>query len=105
MNNKALSMLSIAAKAGKVSSGAFMSEKSIQQQLACLVIIAADASKNTLKKFTDKCKYYEIPYVVMSDGETLGRLIGKQSRMVLTINDESLANQITARCDSKDMEV
>ena len=62
--NRALSMLSIAAKAGKVQSGGFLTEKAIQEGVAYFVIIAEDASGNTQKKFMDKCKYYEIPYTI-----------------------------------------
>ena len=47
--NKALTMLSIATKAGKVVSGGFMTEKAIQEGIAYLVIISEDASNNTKK--------------------------------------------------------
>ena len=47
--NRALSMLSIAAKAGKVQSGGFLTEKAIQEGVAYFVIIAEDASGNTQK--------------------------------------------------------
>ena len=75
--NRALSMLSIAAKAGKVQSGGFLTEKAIQEGVAYFVIIAEDASGNTQKKFMDKCKYYEIPYTIAFDSTTLGRQIEK----------------------------
>ena len=68
--NRALSMLSIAAKAGKVQSGGFLTEKAIQEGVAYFVIIAEDASGNTQKKFMDKCKYYEIPYTIAFDSTT-----------------------------------
>ena len=51
--NRALSMLSIAAKAGKVQSGGFLTEKAIQEGVAYFVIMAEDASGNTQKKFMD----------------------------------------------------
>ena len=49
--NRALSMLSIAAKAGKVQSGGFLTENAIQEGVAYLVIVAENASQNTQKKF------------------------------------------------------
>ena len=88
--NRALSMLSIAAKAGKVQSGGFLTEKAIQEGVAYFVIIAEDASGNTQKKFMDKCKYYEIPYT---------RQIGKQERTVLAVTDAGLAKQISDKLD------
>ena len=93
--NRALSMLSIAAKAGKVQSGGFLTEKAIQEGVAYFVIIAEDASGNTQKKFMDKCKYYEIPYTIAFDSTTLGRQIGKQERTVLAVTDAGLAKQIS----------
>lgn len=105
-NNRVLSLLSIAAKAGKVVSGGFMSERAIQDGSAYLVLIAENASDNTRKKFTDKCTYYHIPYRIFSDSDTLGNRIGKQSRTTVTVTDAGLAEQITNRLDSsKDMEV
>lgn len=105
-HNKALSMLSIAAKAGKVVSGGFMSEKAVQEGKAFLVIISSDASGNTRKKFIDKCTYYGVPYVVFGDSLQLGRQIGKQSRTTVTVTDSGLAKQILGRIDSSnDMEV
>ena len=70
--NRALSMLSIAAKAGKVQSGGFLTEKAIQEGVAYFVIIAEDASGNTQKKFMDKCKYYEIPYTIAQTDRKTG---------------------------------
>lgn len=99
VNNKALSMLSIAAKAGKVVSGGFMTERALQEGSAYLVIIASDASANTQKKFTDKSKYYKVPSVVAFDSDTLGGQIGKQDRTTVAITDEGLAKQILIKLD------
>ena len=49
--NRALSMISLAAKAGKTKSGEFMTEKEVKEGRAHLVIVADDASDNTKKKF------------------------------------------------------
>lgn len=109
MNNderKALSLLSLAAKAGRIVSGGFMTERAILEGAAMLVIIAADASGNTRKKFTNKCEYYNVPYIIFNDSDTLGRQIGKQSRTTLAVTDQGFANQIKAKLMSNDdMEV
>lgn len=97
--NKALSMISIAAKAGKVVSGGFLCEKAVQEGSACLIIIAENAAKNTTKKFRDKCTYYEVPYVIFGDSNVLGNRIGKESRMTLAITDMGLAKQIANKLD------
>lgn len=104
--NKALAMISIAAKAGKVVSGGFLCEKAIQEGNAYLIIIAENAAKNTRKKFTDKCTYYKVPYVIFGDSNVLGNRIGKESRMTLALTDMGLAKQVANKLDvSMSMEV
>ena len=44
--NRALSMISLATKAGKTKSGEFMTEKEVKEGRAHLVIVADDASGN-----------------------------------------------------------
>ena len=53
-------MLGMAAKAGKVASGEFMTENAVKSGEAALVIVAEDASDNTKKKFNNMCEYYKI---------------------------------------------
>ena len=48
--NRALSMISLATKAGKTKSGEFMTEKEVKEGRAHLVIVADDASDNTFLK-------------------------------------------------------
>ena len=50
-NDKVLSYLGLATKAGKIQSGEFSTEKSVKCGKAALVIVAEDASDNTKKKF------------------------------------------------------
>ena len=47
--NKTLSMLGLARRAGKVVSGEFSVEKAVKSGKAYLVIVAEDASDNTIK--------------------------------------------------------
>ena len=52
--SKALSMIGLATKAGKVASGEFMYRKGSEiRQEPYLVIVAGDASENTKKKFRE----------------------------------------------------
>ena len=60
--NRALSMISLATKAGKTKSGEFMTEKEVKEGRAHLVIVADDASDNTKKKFKNMCDFYEVPF-------------------------------------------
>ena len=51
--NKALSMIGLATKAGKVASGEFCTEKEVKSKRACLVIVADDASDNTKEEISE----------------------------------------------------
>ena len=102
IEKKTLSMLSISAKAGKIVSGGFLTEKSIQEGTAHLVIIASNASDNTKKKFINKSKYYHVPYCIFSNSDSLGRSIGKEARTTIAINDEGLARAVLSNIGNED---
>jgi len=92
--NKAMALIGLAQKAGKVASGEFSSEKAVKEGKAKLVIVAEDASDNTKKKFNNMCTYYEVPYFLLGDKIQLGNAIGKEFRASLAIVDENLAKAI-----------
>lgn len=94
MNNKVLSMLGIATRAGKVVSGEFLVEKSIKRRKAKLVIVATDASDNTKKLFTDKTTFYGVKIYIYSNKENLGISIGKGARASVAVEDSNFANVI-----------
>ena len=93
-NDKVLSTLSIAAKAGKIISGEMSVEKAVKIGNAMVVIIADDASPRTKKRFTEMCTYYDVPIYFYSNKESLGHYIGKEFRASLCVVDEGLANSI-----------
>ena len=94
MYNKILSMIGIAMKAGKIASGEFSTEKAIKNNKAFLVIISEDASKNTKKKFTNSCTFYNVPILFVSTKEELGSAIGKEQRSSMALLDEGFAKAI-----------
>ena len=89
-----LQLLGLAQKAGAVKSGEFMTENTIKEGKSHLCIVAADASDNTRKQFSDMCSYYDVPYLEYSDKENLGHAIGKEFRASLCVTNEKLAQQI-----------
>lgn len=99
MQDKVLSMLGLAERAGKVVSGEFSVEKAVKAQKASVVIVAQDASNNTSKKFSDKCKFYNIPIRFYGTKESLGAAIGKDQRSAAAILDEGFANTILKRLE------
>ncbi|MCR5419431.1 MAG: ribosomal L7Ae/L30e/S12e/Gadd45 family protein [Lachnospiraceae bacterium] len=92
--DKVLQMLGMAARAGAVKSGEFMTEASIKDGTACLVVLASDSSDNTKKQFISSCDYYNIPLKIYSDKISLGHCIGKEFRASVSVTDEGLANKI-----------
>jgi len=100
--NKALSMLGIATKAGKTVTGEFSTEKSVKEGKAHLVVVAADASDNTKKKFQNMCNYYHVAFKVFSDKISLGNACGKEFRASLAVTDAGLAKTIEKHIDSYD---
>ena len=94
MQDKVLSLLSLATKAGKTVSGEFMTENEIKSEKAKLVIIASDCSDNTKKKFEDMCAYRNIKIVHYANKEELGKYIGKEFRACVPVLDEGFAASI-----------
>lgn len=99
-NNKILSLVGLATKAGKTVSGEFSTEKSVKTGKSFLVLVAEDASENTKKKFRNMCSFYEIPLYFLSDKEELGRAMGKEFRASLAVQDENFANAMKKALDA-----
>ncbi len=99
-----LSMLGIAAKAGKVSSGSFLTEHAVKSGGAHLVIVAENASENTKKKFRNMCEFYKTKLAVYGSMEQLGRSIGRKDRAMLALTGEGLAKAVESRLLQKSTE-
>lgn len=93
-NDKAIQVMSMAAKAGKVASGEFSVEKAVKEGKAHLVIISEEASNNTVKKFSNMCYFYKVPMYMYGTKESLGHNIGREARASVAILDEGFANSI-----------
>ena len=91
---KVLNYLGLARKAGKLSPGGFMTEKTVKGKRACLVLVSEEASENTKKDFRSMCEYYKVPMYIFGEKEALGRAIGKESCTSLALTDEGFAGQI-----------
>ena len=98
--NKALSLISLATKAGKTASGEFCTEKEVKTGKAALVIVADDASDNTKQKFKNMCEFYEVPIYFYGDKDTLGHAMGKEFRASLAVTDPGFAKGIIKHLDA-----
>lgn len=101
-NNKILSLIGLATKAGKTVCGEFSTEKSVKTGRGFLVLVADDASDNTKKKFRSMCEYYQVPVYFLSDKEALGKACGKEFRASLAVQDENFAKAIVKQLENVD---
>ena len=96
--DKVLSMIGLAKRAGKITSGAPLCEKAMKTKKSKLIIIATDISQNGKKSITDACKYNEIKYIEYSNKESLANAIGVDGfRTVGSVNDKSFADAILVK--------
>ena len=100
-SSKALSLVSLATKAGKTASGEFCTEKEVKTGMAELVIVAEDASANTKKKFKNMCDFYEVPIYFYGDKDTLGHAMGKEFRATLAVTDAGFAKGIVKHLETE----
>lgn len=94
IEKKVISYLGLAAKAGKIASGEFSTEKAVKAGKAKMVFVAEDASENTKKMFRNMCTYYKVPIYFFGEKEQLGHGIGKKFRASLALLDSGLAGAI-----------
>ena len=99
--NKILSLIGMATKAGKTASGEFCTEKEVKSGNAALVIVADDASDNTKKKFKNMCDFYNVPIYFYQDKDTLGHAMGKEFRASLAVTDAGFAKGIRKQLDTE----
>ena len=71
--DKALGMIGLATKAGKIASGEFMTENAVKSGMASLVIVSAEASDNTKKKFRN---------IIMCRLKNVGRNMNSEKQQV-----------------------
>lgn len=94
MKIKIPTTVSLAKRAGKVSSGEDAVKESIRGGSAALVILAQDAGANTTKSITDSCAYYNVKCLSFGTKEELGHAIGNSFNAVIAIRDAGFAKSI-----------
>lgn len=99
--NKAASLLGLAAKAGRIVSGEFSTEKAVKEHKATLVIVAEDASDNTKKMFRNMCDFYKVPFSIWGTKEQIGQAIGKQYRASAALTDHGFCDAFLKQINEK----
>ncbi|WP_186577432.1 YlxQ family RNA-binding protein [Aquibacillus kalidii] len=99
MSKDYLNMLGLAFRARKCTLGEELIVREIQKQQAKLVLLASDTGPNTRKKIIDKCSYYNVPYRIVDDRDTISQAMGKSGRVAISILDDGFAKKITSLLD------
>jgi ribosomal protein L7Ae-like RNA K-turn-binding protein len=92
--DKIISMLGLAQKAGKIVSGELSVEKAVKSGNAKLLIIATDCSESTKKGYRDMAAYYNVEIYEIFSKDQLGHCIGKMYRAALALTDNGFSNTV-----------
>jgi len=97
--NKALSLLGLAKKAGRVAVGGEAVSGALYQSSARLILTSSDAAKNTLRRLSnyETVKHIHLPY----DKEELGAALGFRSCAIVAICDAGFAKAFISAYDKQ----
>ncbi|MBP3396637.1 MAG: ribosomal L7Ae/L30e/S12e/Gadd45 family protein [Clostridia bacterium] len=87
---KALALLGLAARAGRVTVGLPLTCEALKnarnEKRPQLVLLASDASANTVKRITDRTNYYKVSLCrLQAAGHTLALAVGKRATDVAVV--------------------
>lgn len=91
-NHSVLQLLGLAKRAGTLTSGENNVLKAIRHRDVHYVLIAGDGGHATLKKITDKCRYYHVPCSTAFTRQELSQAIG-QPRSIIGVQQPGFATQ------------
>jgi len=101
MNKEILNFVGLMNRAGALLAGTESVINGVRQQKVKFVLIDSQVSENTLKKVTDKCRYYHVPYIKLDEGLDLGLAIGKNNRKVVGIRNEEFVKALQKKLKEK----
>ncbi len=94
MDEAVFRIIGLSCRAGKAEVGEAKAEDRIKHKKSRLIIISKDASDNTKKKIKSLCQNGGVGFIEIGNREILGKFTGRESAVVLSINDESFAKRI-----------
>ena len=98
MNEKKLkNLLSMAQRANMLASGEFAAEQAIRGGKAKMLLVAADASAETKKRYENMTTNNGVSLYFVLNKEELGQIIGKEFRAAVVILDQGFA-KAAAKC-------
>ena len=86
--DKVLSALGLAMRAGKLSLGTEMVQDSVRNGKSHLLVCAGDISDGSRKKLTNTCSYYNVELIEHSEMSSLASALGKKKPISsVSVND------------------
>ena len=102
MNEKLLSLLGIARRAGRLSLGHDAAADAMQNGKASLLLLAADLSPHSAGSVTYIAEQAGVPVATIdATMEQLGNAVGKQLTGIISVNDSGFAKKINTLCAEK----
>lgn len=100
--SKALGMLGIARKAGKVEIGEEQSSIAAHSRKARALLTAGDAAENTVRRVENSAESAGIPHIVLPcTKEELGAALGVKACAAVAVTDAGLAANIAEKLESE----
>ncbi|MCD8198597.1 MAG: ribosomal L7Ae/L30e/S12e/Gadd45 family protein [Phascolarctobacterium sp.] len=93
-NNKLISSLGLAQRAGKALSGDFAVSDALKRKKVKLLLVAKDAAYNSKKELYRIAKTYNVTVLEILSREEIGIAIGKPPRIAVAIIDNNFADMI-----------
>ncbi|MBQ4167142.1 MAG: ribosomal L7Ae/L30e/S12e/Gadd45 family protein [Clostridia bacterium] len=87
-NERVLTALGFARKAGKAASGELSAEKALKSGRAKLCVLDEGVSQNSRERWENACKNAGVPLIF---AEGVGKAIGREAHTVACITDTGLA--------------
>ena len=95
MNEQQFSnMLGLAKRAGALVTGHDACLAQVRSGKAALALVARDTGANAMKKYHDKCKFYNVPLLEVLDKNSLGQAVGKPHSAIVVVTNSGFAARI-----------
>ena len=92
--NKALRLLGLATRAGKIAFGTESVIDTIKKNKASLVLVAEDAAERTKRNIMRIAEENKVPIKIYESIETLSKSIGKENKAIIAIKDKNFSSEI-----------
>ena len=96
IGQRIMNLLSMAARARRILSGAFVVEEALKRKQGTYLLLAADASEETKTKFTRMAAQQNVPTAELLTMQQLGHCLGKEYRAVAVLIDRGFADRLSA---------